>query len=430
MEKRGESILLRGPRRVGKTTIMHQVCSDLLAGGCEPEEVLYVPLDDPGLDPDSVFDDMLKAHPGRKPYLFIDEVSYHGEWSRWVKRLVDLRSTSGLLLSSSASMLLRKGVTESLVGRVIEREVYPFSASERSVLIGDGNRFDPETATALRSVWKEFFDDPRTESLFEGLAGISDRISLKGGIGEEIGYLTEGGFPEYISERDKAVRGAYFHSNVVDRVLFIDLPQVFRDIGNPAALRDLFLLVASRGSALFVSQNAASDLGLSRQTVSKYLAYLGSAGLIRVLEKWAASATSRVRAPRKVVAADGGLFASMAGIGKREAKRAAGEALGKMAEIAVLCELYRKGAGDLYYWRDRSREVDFVVARGQDSSGRRSVVAVEVKFRGKARAGKYPGLDAFRRRFGDSVRSELVVNPNVLELQGSRLFVPIGLFLE
>ena len=49
------------------------------------------------------------------------------------------------------------------------------------------------------------------------------------------------------------------------------------------------------------------------------------------------------------------------------------------------------GACELFYWRERSREVDFVVRAG------RTVIAIEVK--SGRRTGAFPGLGAFAEAF-------------------------------
>jgi hypothetical protein len=41
------AILLAGPRRVGKSTILLQLAADRIAAGAEPASVLYLSLDNP-----------------------------------------------------------------------------------------------------------------------------------------------------------------------------------------------------------------------------------------------------------------------------------------------------------------------------------------------------------------------------------------------
>ena len=67
---------------------------------------------------------------------------------------------------------------------------------------------------------------------------------------------------------------------------------------------------------------------------------------------------------------------------------------GRLVESAVgahLANAAASGICELFYWRERSREVDFVVRSG------RSVIAIEVKS-GRAPGG-FPGLGAFAEAF-------------------------------
>jgi uncharacterized protein len=67
---------------------------------------------------------------------------------------------------------------------------------------------------------------------------------------------------------------------------------------------------------------------------------------------------------------------------------------GRLVETAVGAHLANGLAGSaasLHYWRERNREVDFVVERGD------TLVAIEVK--SGRRRGALPGLAAFRGRY-------------------------------
>jgi uncharacterized protein len=84
---------------------------------------------------------------------------------------------------------------------------------------------------------------------------------------------------------------------------------------------------------------------------------------------------------------------AQSGLSPNEA-RADREFRGRLVESAVGAHLANASAGgtcDLFYWRERNREVDFVVGAG------RTVVAIEVKS-GRA-PGAFPGLGAFAEAF-------------------------------
>jgi len=86
---------------------------------------------------------------------------------------------------------------------------------------------------------------------------------------------------------------------------------------------------------------------------------------------------------------------------------------------AHLANAAATGACELFYWRDRNREVDFVVRCG------RQLAAIEVKS-GRARAA-LPGLDAFAAQFAPQRR--LLVGGDGIPL-GEFLRRPVGHWLE
>jgi hypothetical protein len=79
------AILLSGPRRVGKTTVLKQVAELLLAGGAEPVSVVYISLDHPLLKLASLTD-LLRIYredlfaEGKPTVLLLDEVQYAEDW--------------------------------------------------------------------------------------------------------------------------------------------------------------------------------------------------------------------------------------------------------------------------------------------------------------------------------------------------------------
>jgi len=95
----------------------------------------------------------------------------------------------------------------------------------------------------------------------------------------------------------------------------------------------------------------------------------------------------------KLQVLDTALFSAMAGYRFEEAQ-ADREHWGRLTESAVgahLANAAATGKLELFYWRDRNREVDFVVRAG------RKLIAIEVKS-GRARD-VLPGMQAFNEAF-------------------------------
>ncbi len=116
------AILLSGPRRVGKTTVLQQLAAHLLEQGDAPTSVLYLSLDHPLIKIYSLAN-VLKLyhehiHPKGKPAtLLLDEVQYAKEWDLELKQLVDHHPEYRIVATGSSALAHRTHVAETRVGR-------------------------------------------------------------------------------------------------------------------------------------------------------------------------------------------------------------------------------------------------------------------------------------------------------------------------
>lgn len=136
-------------------------------------------------------------------------------------------------------------------------------------------------------------------------------------------------------------------------------------------------------------------------TLAHYLDLLTGAGMLVGLQKYAgAAARSRGSIP-KLQVLNTALMTAQSKLSLEEAK-ADRDFWGRLVESAVGAHLANAAAAgecELFYWRERNREVDFVVRAG------RTVTAIEVK---SGRRRETPaGMNAFAGSF-KGVRSLLV----------------------
>jgi predicted AAA+ superfamily ATPase len=111
------------------------------------------------------------------------------------------------------------------------------------------------------------------------------------------------------------------------------------------------------------------------------------------LQKYAGKAVRQRGSSPKLQVLNTALMMAQSGLSPGDA-HADREFRGHLVESAVGAHLANAAAGgvcDLYYWRERNREVDFVIQTG------RIVVAIEVKSGRTPHA--LPGLDAFVEAF-------------------------------
>lgn len=164
----------------------------------------------------------------------------------------------------------------------------------------------------------------------------------------------------------------------------------------PALLRRLFELgCAYSGQILSYTKmlGQLQDVG-NTTTLAHYLDLLAGAGMLTGLQKYAGAAMRRRSSSPKLQVFNTALMTAGSGLTLVE-NRTDSEFRGRLVESAVgahLANAADTGSCEVFYWRSRNREVDFVVRAG------RAVTAIEVKS-GRARQtlpGMAANVDAFR----------------------------------
>jgi len=153
--------VLRGPRRVGKTTLLKLKIKRLLEKGIPPENIFYFPCDaiETPKQLMTVIDNYLNQQrkQGQWAYLFIDEVSMLIEWQKAVKLLIDagrFRDCT-VILTGSHSIDLRKG-SESLSGRRGKIEKLKYGTPDKILLPAKFSEYvktlEPKLSNELREL--------------------------------------------------------------------------------------------------------------------------------------------------------------------------------------------------------------------------------------------------------------------------------------
>ena len=129
-------------------------------------------------------------------------------------------------------------------------------------------------------------------------------------------------------------------------------------------------------------------------TLAHYLDLLAGAGMVTGLQKYAGESVRQRGSSPKLQVLNTALMTAPSGLRLQEVRRDA-DLWGRLVESAVgahLANAAAVGNCELFYWRDRNREVDFVVRAG------RMRTAIEVKA-GRSRdtlAGMAAFADAFK----------------------------------
>ncbi|HEX9823901.1 MAG TPA: ATP-binding protein [Actinomycetota bacterium] len=343
--------VLAGPRQAGKTTLARQAMAGLGAPAEYATADAPVPLEPAWLEARWELG-RLRANEHGEALLFLDEIQKIRGWSEVVKRLWDQDTHEGVPLKvvvlGSAPLLVQRGLTESLAGRFELIRVPHWSFEEMRDAFGFGI--------------EQFV-------FFGGYPGAAPLID------------------------DEERWRAYLLDSIIDPTIWRDVLLMTR-VDKPALLRRMFRLACEySGQILSYTKMLGQfhDAG-NTTTLAHYLDLLGGAGMVTGLQKYSATAVRRHGSSPKLLALNAALVSPTIGTYFAETRRHPW-LWGRLVETCVGAHLLNSaGAGvEIRYWRDRDREVDFVVSRGQ------KVMAIEVKS-GRPRAGR-SGLEAFAERY-------------------------------
>lgn len=375
------AILLSGPRRVGKTTLLQQLAERFIHEGADPKSVLYLSLDHPLLKLITLRDILALYHAhlhpeGRPALLLLDEVQYAAGWETEVKLLVDHQPAYRIVATGSASVVHKERLAESGVGRWITLPVPTLSFYEFVHIRGETL---PELPAELRPT--DLFAAPDSERL--RIAG-----QLRPLLPLFNRYLLTGGFPETARQDDIALCQRLLREDVVERVLKRDMTALF-GVRNVNDLERLFIYLCLHTGGILAHNTVARDLETSPATVGNHLELLRAANLVYCLPPAALGGKKVLRARNKYYLVDAALRNAVLLRGEEVLARA--DEMGMIVETTVLRHLYAyhyRDTPQIAYWRDAAsgREVDIVVKSPAYH------IAFEIKYRDKAQLDANSGL--------------------------------------
>lgn len=345
--------VISGPRQVGKTTLVAQTVSKT------KKFCHFASADEPTLRHIEWIEvqwntaRQLAKESKKEALLVLDEVQKIPNWAEVIKKLWDedtrhQRSLKVILLGS-APLLMGQGLTESLAGRF---------------------------ETLHLPHW----------SFFEMQKAFNWTLDQ---------YLFYGAYPGAAPLIKQPNRwSGYIRNSLIETTVARDVLLLSR-VDKPALLRRLFELGCNySGQILSYTKMLGQLQGAGNTTtLTHYLHLLEGAGMLAGLQKYAGSKARQRSSSPKLQILNTALMTAVSGqnIAVARTDREFWEHLTESAVGAHLMSGVVSGLYEVFYWRDRDHEVDFIVRGGKN------LTAIEVK--SQYSRDSFSGMKAFSSAF-------------------------------
>ena len=324
------AVCILGPRQVGKTTLAKTIAAAF------KKPVLYLDLENP-LDRRRLDDAFTFLTDNADRCVIIDEVQVMPHLFSVLRSVIDANRRNGrFILLGSASPQLVKGVSESLAGRIVYRELYPLNRMELTENIN------------------------RTK------------------------HWIRGGFPLSLLSRSEALAGEWmtgFIRSYIER----DLTILFGVEFTPGITARLLSMLAHTHGQIWNAEMIGRSIGITAPTVNRYIDYLEGAYLVHRLQPFHINTKKRLVKAPKIYIRDSGLLHTVSHINNVNTLKGHPLAGSSWEGYVVEQVLQLLPAGmQLYYYRTQAgAECDMVLARGIHP-----IASIEVKLNNAPSLGK------------------------------------------
>jgi predicted AAA+ superfamily ATPase len=315
-------VFLVGPRQVGKTTIAKKIQAKF-------QKSAYLNFDSVKdrrliLSGQSFIEDIfpLNVLTDSQPLVIFDEIHKHRDWKNYIKGFYDLyRDHYKIIVTGSARLDVFQSGGDSLMGRYFQYNIHPFSVSE---LISAENSVFLKDPVELSS---ENFDN-----LFK-----------------------YGGFPDPYTNADDQYHNMWQSTR--------SKQLIHEEIRSIANLQEVYLLemlaeiLKSRAGQLLNSSNLAKQIGVTSQTVSRWISILDRFYYCFMIRPWFKNVTRSLTKDPKVYLWDWSLI-------EDEGQKVENFIASHLLKFANFYSDIGFGRFELFYLRDiDKREVDFLIVR-------------------------------------------------------------------
>ena len=272
-------IAIKGPKGVGKSTLMQQYIKRHFAPG--DRHVLYCSADTGYFATHTLAETASHFVKAGGTHLFIDEIHKYNNWSQEIKEIYDLHRGLHIIVSGSSLLQINDGKSD-LSRRMVDYDMPRLSFREylwfetgktvSPVTLAELLEKPEETCSRIRSIWRplEFFHR----------------------------YLKEGYYPFFFDERPSYRR---LVENTVNYIIETELPACRKlEVGNTRKVKALLQVISNLVPFHVDISKISRSIGIERVTTLKYLKYLEEAALISRLYA-TADTVSDLQKPEKIL---------------------------------------------------------------------------------------------------------------------------------
>ncbi len=317
--------VIQGIRRSGKSTLFKLLINHL-SQTIDPQEILYVNLDDPFFTPyqkdATKFYDIVqtakKLTQKEVKYLFLDEVQNMKGWESYVKSVYDSELFTKIFVTGSNSTLLEGELATLLTGRYLSVQVHPLSFRE---ILHINN---------INSYMQQVAAQPKILKLVDDM-------------------MSHGSFVEvYDHSKDfrRDILNSYYQT-----ILLKDCVSnhAIRDV---KSFKELSFYLLSNITSLYSYNSLGKAVGINDKSAKEYLSYLEESYLCTELKQFSFSLKEQQNAKKKVYFNDNGFVSLSFKFSSN---------MGKLLENLVLTELI-KGEYEVYFY-NKNFECDFIAKK-------------------------------------------------------------------
>jgi hypothetical protein len=338
-----------GLRRTGKTVLLKQLIDYLIGMDHPRDRIIYFSFDEEVAPIHEVMKEFA-SRTGKdlgeldRVHVFLDEIQKLEGWQNQVKYYYDTYPNIKFYVSGSSSLFLRKRAEESLAGKIFLFELHVLS-------------------------FREFLRFKDKDDMVEKPKMFREALA------DEVEFYARRQLPELVTA-DQAFVDMYVKS-IISKVIYEDLPKIF-PIEYEDALERILKIVASKPGIVTDYRGLASDLGISRKTLSNYISYLEKGFLIRKHYNFSRNLLTSEKKMKKLYLTNTTFQF----------------ALSETQEFSQVMEnLVVSSSGTRFFWRKGNFEVDAVL------SGDEGIIPVESKYKDTVRDRELKGLLKFIEEF-------------------------------